>query len=92
MNEFLMLADRRNSAENQWLRENPIILSLIFGGLGAIALYYGIVGLKTGRTVGKQGNEITGRMAQITSIIRAIIGSAFLAVAIHTLLFGAPPF
>lgn len=83
-----LLADR-NSAANQWLRENPLILGLIMGVIGIVLLCFGIAGLKAGTTRDKYGIELSGGTAMISSIVRLVAGAALIGMAIYVSLFGA---
>ncbi|MCA9222598.1 MAG: hypothetical protein KDA71_19865 [Planctomycetales bacterium] len=88
MFSVVLLADR-NSPTNQWLRENPLVLGLIFGVLGIALLYFGITGLKAGKTRGKYGRELSGGAAMVTSIIRLVAGVGLIGTAIYMSIFGA---
>ena len=66
--QSIIIARRRNHAANQWLREHPAVLG---GGallIGAALLYFGVVGLMTGKTKDKRGNELTGGVAAVSSV------------------------
>lgn len=88
MNLISLLADR-NSPTNVWLRENPMVLSAGMALLGIVLLYYGVLGLKTGTTRDKYGNEMTGGLAALGSIARTIAGVGLIGAAIYVALFGA---
>ena len=86
----VLFARRRNEAANRWLEENPAVLG---GGallLGAVLLYFGVVGLMTGKTKDKRGNEMTGGAAAISSVVRALMGLGAIGFGIYVLCFGAP--
>ena len=84
---FQLLARRGNDAANEWLARNPIILSLIFGAIGAALLITGIMGLKSGVTRSKYGTQITGGSASFVSVIRVIGGVICFGVALYHLIF-----
>lgn len=88
MFENILLANR-NSPANQWLRENPIVLSAIMALIGSALLYFGVVGLRSGSTKDKYGNELTGGLAALNSIVRAIAGALAIGAAIYVAIFGA---
>lgn len=88
MSPFILIADR-NSPTNVWLRENPIVISLVAGVLGIALVYFGVVGLKSGTTKDKYGNELTGGVAALSSVARLIAGIGAIGVAIYVAIFGA---
>ncbi|MEM7477361.1 MAG: hypothetical protein AAF483_20445 [Planctomycetota bacterium] len=88
LQSLILLADR-NSPANQWLRENPLVLAGIMGLIGAALVFFGILGLKTGTAKDKYGNEMTGGLAQFSSIVRLIGGVAAIGAAIYIAIFGA---
>ena len=88
MFETYLLADR-NSPINVWLRENPMVLSGIFGVIGLVLLYFGIVGLMSGKAKDKYGNELTGGVAMLSSVVRAVAGVGLIGMAIYISIFGA---
>ena len=84
----LLLADR-NSPANQWLRENPLVLAVGMCVLGAALLYFGMVGLKSGRARDQYGNELKGGMATFSSVVRLVAGIGLICAAGYVLVFGA---
>ncbi|TWU42686.1 hypothetical protein [Novipirellula artificiosorum] len=88
LSEFAILADR-NSAANQWLRENPLVLSAGMTVLGCALLYFGVAGLKSGTARDKYGNELTGGLAKLSSLVRFIGGIGLIGTAIYIAIFGA---
>ena len=88
MDLFLLLADR-NSPVNVWLRENPLVLSGMFGLIGLVLLWYGYVGIVSGQTRDKKGKHVSGLEASFMSWVRAIGGVGLILVAIYIALFGA---
>ncbi len=88
MAPFTLIADR-NSPTNVWLRENPIVISAFCAVLGFGLLYFGVAGLKSGKTKDKYGNELTGGTAIFSSVVRLIAGIGAIGTAIYVALFGA---
>jgi hypothetical protein len=84
----LLLADR-NSPANQWLRENPLVLAAGMCFLGLVLLYFGVVGLRSGTTKDKFGNELRGGMATLSSVIRVVAGIGLICMAGYLSIFGA---
>jgi len=84
----ILLADR-NSPVNVWLRENPLVISAVAGILGITLIYFGVIGLKSGTTKDKYGNELTGGMATLNSSVRLILGIGAIGVAVYVGIFGA---
>ncbi len=82
------MADR-DSPTNQWLRENPLVLAAGMATLGLVMLYFGVVGLKSGVTSDKYGNELKGGVAATSSIIRLVVGIALICIAGYISIFGA---
>ncbi|WP_144056617.1 MULTISPECIES: hypothetical protein [Rhodopirellula] len=87
MSPYTLIADR-NSPTNVWLRENPLVISLVAGVLGIALVYFGVVGLKTGATKDKYGNEVTGGVAVLSSVARLIGGIGAIGVAVYVAIFG----
>ncbi len=88
MHRIVLLADR-NSPANVWLREHPLVISVIAGLLGMTLLYFGIVGLKNGVTKDQFGNELTGGVAAVSSVVRLVVGVGAIGVAIYVSIYGA---
>ena len=80
----------RDSAINAWLGENPLVLGAVFGLLGLGLVYFGAVGLRSGTTKDKYGNELTGGRAKLSSVVRIVAGIAAVGFAIYVSIFGAP--
>lgn len=85
---MILLADR-NSPANVWLRENPLVLSAIAGLIGVALVGYGVVGLISGTTRDKHGNQQSGAVAALSSIVRLILGIGAIGFAIYVAIFGA---
>lgn len=88
MNPLFLVADR-NSAANQWLRENPLVLSGIFGVIGLVLLVIGIMEIRSGKSTDKYGNEMTGGLAFFSAMVRVVAGGGMLCAAIYISIFGA---
>lgn len=88
-NQLLLLAQRgADSPVNQWLAANPMILGLIFLAIGGLLLGTGIYGLMSGSTQDKWGNEMTGGMGAIMSVIRVIGGVICCGFALYKMVAG----
>ncbi|MEL7496268.1 MAG: hypothetical protein AAFN77_01570 [Planctomycetota bacterium] len=88
MNPIFLLADR-DSAANQWLRENPLVLSGVITVFGIVFLFLGISGLKSGKVTDKYGNEIEGAWAKFLSIFYLVFAALAFGAATYIALFGA---
>ena len=88
IHEAWILADR-NSAANVWLREHPFVLAAGMALLGATLLFFGVIGLKSGTTKDRYGNEMTGGLATASSVVRTVGGIALLGCAVYVSIFGA---
>lgn len=84
----LLIADR-NSPANKWLRENPLVLASGMGVLGLVILYFGVMGLRSGVTRDKYGNQLSGGVATFSSVVRLIFGIGLVCTAIYISIFGA---
>lgn len=87
LGRLITFADR-NSAANQWLDKNPAVLGGISILIGGLLLYFGIRDLKRGVTRDKFGREVSGGMASLISIVRAIGGTVAGGFGLYKLLFG----
>lgn len=89
ISEMVILAQRgANSPANQWLRENPMVLGLIFLVIGSLLLFFGIREIRSGVAHDKYGNVIPGGMGQVTALVRVVGGVGCCAFAIYKMVMG----
>lgn len=63
--------------------------SAIAGFIGVALVGYGIVGLISGTTRDKHGNQQSGVVAVVSSIVRLTFGIGAIGFAIYVAIFGA---
>ncbi|MBS0265260.1 MAG: hypothetical protein JSS02_25225 [Planctomycetes bacterium] len=69
-----VLARGADSPANQWLKEHPEVLGLIFLVIGAILAFTGVSSLMSGEARGKWGTRHSGGMARFIGLIRLVAG------------------
>lgn len=75
MSKLLSLAQSgANSPANQFLRDNPLIVGLVFVPLGGMLLYFGLKEWKAGVARTKYGREMTGTAARLIAGVRILAG------------------
>ena len=73
-NLFLLAQRGANSPAKRFLRENPLILGIIFVALGALLLFFGFKEWKSGVARDKYGNQVTGGMGKLIAGVRIVGG------------------
>jgi hypothetical protein len=89
MNRLSLLAQRgADSPANKWLKENPLILGLLFLAIGAVLAGSGFYELRKGVAHDKYGNEIKGGLGRFTSLIRIVAGAAAGVFGVYKMIAG----
>ena len=57
------------------------------GLIGAVLIYFGIAGLKTGETRNKYGMKVEGNSAQVVSVIRIVVGGILVFITLFNIAF-----
>jgi|GEM_PF-1227199 hypothetical protein len=87
-NEHVLAQSSADSAINQWLSDNPLILGIIFLVLGGALAAYGLYELKSGVSRDKYGNEIKGGLGKGLAVIRLVAGLGFSGFGIYNMIAG----
>jgi hypothetical protein len=89
MNGLILLAQRgADSPANKWLKENPLILGVLFLAIGAVLAGSGYYELRKGVAHDKYGNEIKGGLGRFTSLIRIVAGAAAAVFGVYKMIAG----
>jgi hypothetical protein len=78
----------KNSEINVFLRENPLILGLVFLALGLVLGLWGLHELRQGVAHDKYGNEMRGAFGSFASILRIIAGIGLTIFALYKIFQG----
>ncbi|MCA9032865.1 MAG: hypothetical protein KDA66_18755 [Planctomycetaceae bacterium] len=85
MNILTAVVADANSPINVWLNEHPAALGGIAIAIGLALAYFGVVGLRDGKTTGKWGYQVEGGSAVALSGVRLIGGLAAIGFGIYKL-------
>lgn len=87
---ILLFAQRGGSTDgiNKWLGEHPAVIGLIALAIGAVALIWGIVELRSGVATDKRGKDHTGATAKALAITRIVIGSIICLFGLYKIIVG----
>lgn len=84
-----LLAQRgADSPANQWLNEHPLVFGILALLIGGALAGSGISELRKGVSRDKYGIVIKGGLGKVASILRVVIGAAFAAYGVYTMIAG----
>ncbi len=86
--ERLSLLAQRNQEINNWLAQNPLVLGLIFLGIGVVVGGWGLYELLTGVAYSKRGKNMTGGTAKVLAIVRIVAGAGCILFGIFKMVAG----